>query len=399
MLEVLDVAVIGGGPIGSRTALQLAKSGYRVNVLEKKARIGEKSCCSGIISRECATVYDIPPEVILKQVNSANVYSPGGDCLHLYRPEIQACILDRGEFDRLLANRAAAAGAEYYLSTSVKNISFDSESVDIEAETGGKTLHFKPKTVVIASGFNTRLTKQAGLVGTGYFVHGAQIESTSNEIREVSVYFDQELAPGFFAWIIPTNQDRCLVGLLARSNPGSYLKNWIALLESRGTIRNNGSSMRYGSIPLKPLKRTYGDRFLVVGDAAGQVKPTTGGGIYFGMLCADIAADTINKAFVQGDFSAKIMASYEQSWHKILENELKNGYYARKLYERLSNNQINGLISTLKKSGMIENVLKQEDLSFDRHGGLLLKAVKMSAVSGAKRILKLPAGIFRKNKD
>ncbi len=396
---MLDVAVIGGGPSGSRTAFKLAESGYRVVVLEKKSGIGEKSCCSGIVSHECARLYNIPDEVILRQVNSASIYSPDGDCIHVYRPEIQACILDRSKFDRLLAERAAAAGAKYYLSTAVTNISTHSEHLDIEAETSGKTVHFQTRVAVIASGFNTRLTRKVGLAETGYYVHGAQIECTTSRISEVSVYFNQEVSPGFFSWIIPTDQDRCLVGLLARFNPGPLLHNWTARLESTGIIRSNGSGMRYGSIPLKPLKRTYGERFLVVGDAAGQVKPTTGGGIYFGMLCADIAADTLDTAVSRSDFSVKTMACYEQSWHKILANELKSGYYARRLYERLNNKQINGLFSTLNNSGMIEKAVQRQDLSFDWHGGLLLKAVSMGAAHGVKRAFSLPAGIFRKNKD
>jgi digeranylgeranylglycerophospholipid reductase len=396
VLDVPDVAVIGGGPTGSRTALQLAKCGYRVVVLEKRARIGEKPCCTGIVSRECAALYDIPSAVIFRQVNSANVYSPAGDCIHLFRPEIQACILNRSEFDRLLAERAASAGAEYHLSTAVKNICFSSVGIDIEAETNGKTVHYRPQVIVIASGFNTRLAKQAGLAGTGYFVHGAQIISTTKEIREVAVYFSQETAPGFFSWIVPLDQDRCLVGLLARSRPGLFLNKWITSLESRGIIRTDGASIYYGSIPLEPLKKTYGDRFLVVGDAAGQVKPTTGGGIYFGMLCADIAADALDQAFKHNDFSARVLRNYEQCWHRKLKNELKTGYYARKIYEHLSDHQINNLFTTLKQSGMVDAVLQQPDLSFDWHGGLLLKAVRMSAASGAKRILGLPSALFHR---
>jgi digeranylgeranylglycerophospholipid reductase len=390
-----DVAVIGGGPIGSRIACQLSNMGYSVAVLEKRARVGEKSCCTGIISRECTAAFSIPDEVIFRKCDSAKLFSPLGEWIQIYRPEIQVCIIKRAEFDRWMAGKAESAGAEYHLLTDAKNVLFYPDRVAVEAETEGITVHYEAKAVVLAGGFNNALIRHLGLGNIGYFVNGAQTEITVRGIQEVEVYFNQKIAPGFFAWIVPTDQEHCLIGLLSHHAPGLLLKKWLSLLETQRNIDQRGSTICYGSIPLRPLSRTYGERLLVVGDAAGQVKPTTGGGIYFGLLCADIATDTLNRALKKGDLSARGLSEYEHTWLTKLGHELKTEYYARRIYERLSDKQIEALFLKLKKAGLVESILRQDDFSFDWHGGLLLNAVKLSTASGVKRIFALPAKLFR----
>jgi digeranylgeranylglycerophospholipid reductase len=392
---MLDVIVIGGGPVGSRTASQLAGKGYRVGLLEKRSGIGQKSCCTGIVSRECVAAYEIPDEVIYRKVNSARIYSPGGETLRVYRSEVQACILKRAEFDRLMSARAKRAGVEYHLSTGVSRICFDPDRVTVEAEREAKKVRFESRAVVAACGFNPVLVKQLGVGSYKYSVNGAQIEIPVQGLEEIEVYLDQKIAPGFFGWIVPTDQGHCLAGLLTRRSPGVYLNTWLAALEKRLAIVRDKEKTRIGSIPLKPLGRTYGERFLIVGDAAGQVKPTTGGGIYFGLLCADMAAKTLDSALRHGDLSAHNLAGYERSWQNKLESELRAEYLARRIYECLNDRQIEALFTRLKESGMVDSILQQEDLSFDWHGKLLKQALKTSATARLKRLLSLPATLLK----
>ncbi len=393
---MLDVAVVGGGPAGSRTAFRLAGMGYKVVVLEKRPGLGEKPCCTGIVSRECADAFSIPDEVIYRKVNSASVFSPSGEQIRLSRPETQACILKRADFDRLLAEKAISAGAEYQVSTEVKNIVIGPDGVEIESEKQGHPVNFSASAVVLAPGFSSRLSRNLGFRRPGYFVSGAQVEVEAPGIAGVEVYFSQNSSPGFFSWIVPTRENRCLVGLLSRTTPGVYLARWLSGLEEKGRISLNGDPLHYGGIPLRPLSRTFRDRMLVVGDAAGQVKPTTGGGIYFGLLCADLAAESLDRAFKKGDLSSGELALYEAAWHKKLGSELQKEYFARKLYERLNDRQIDSLFLRLKQSGLVDSLLAQSDLSFDWHGGLLLKAVRPAAASGVKHILRFPARLFQR---
>ncbi len=386
---MLDVAVIGGGPIGSRVAFKLAVSGYRVTVFERRSNIGEKLCCTGIISQECISNFNISRDVILRKFSSAKLFSPSGEFIRIARPEIEACVIDRPVFDRAMAGQAQRHGAEFQLNSDVKEIIAEAEGIRIDVNRKGRVQQVRARSAVLTTGFNAPLVKQLGFSKPADSVAGAQADVQNNGIEEIEVHFNQTLAPGFFAWLVPTSEGRCLAGLISRDSPGKRLRDWLNNLETQGKITIQNSVTRYGGIPMRPLPRTFADRMLVVGDAAGQVKPTTGGGIYFGMLCADMAADTMHMAIQKEDLSSERLSVYERNWKKRIGSELRGEYLARKLYERLSDKQIESLLARAKSTGVIDSLLK-DDISFDWHGGLVLKVLKAGLLSQASRFLRLP---------
>ena len=154
------------------------------------------------------------------------------------------------------------------------------------------------------------------------------------------------------------------------------MKNLISKLIAQGKITSAETNITYGGIPLIPLPKTYKERIIVVGDAAGQVKPTTGGGIYYGLLCADIAAAVIHGALQSSNFSAKRMSRYEREWRKKLSKELQIGYWARKTYERLDDKQIENIFDIMQADKIHEAILQSPDFSFDWHSESILRALK-----------------------
>ncbi len=161
-------------------------------------------------------------------------------------------------------------------------------------------------------------------------------------------------------------------------------------LLAQGKIASAEAELSYGGIPLKPLARTYSDRLIVVGSAAGQVKPTTGGGIYYGLLCADMAADSLHRALETDALSARNLADYEKEWQRKLGWELKAGYWARKFYERLSDAQVDRIFDIIKSNGIDEALLKADDLSFDWHGRAVLRLIGHRALSKVIETVKIP---------
>ncbi|HUU65505.1 MAG TPA: NAD(P)/FAD-dependent oxidoreductase [Dehalococcoidales bacterium] len=391
-----DVIVIGGGPVGSYVAYKLAGIGHQVMVLERKRRIGETVCCTGIIGQECVSSFAIEDNVILRSVNSAKLFSPSGNLLRLWREEPQACVLDRAAFDIAMANRAQGNGAEYLLDSQVSRIEVEDDRVKIEAIHRKAGLNFEARSVVIATGFGSKLAERLGLGNFGDYVIGGQTEVATTGVDEVEVYLGREIAPGFFGWLVPTSPRMARVGLLSRHNPELYLRKLLASLVAQGKIVSVEAKLSCGGIPLKPLSRTYGERLIVVGNAAGQVKPTNGGGIYYGLLCANIAADTLHQALQRDDLSAKSLAKYEREWRRKLGRELKIGYWARKLFERLSDNQIDRIFNIIKVNGIDEALLKARDLSFDWHSQAILTLLGRTVVSKALGVIKLP---FQAGKD
>jgi geranylgeranyl reductase family protein len=384
-----DAIMVGGGPAGSHTAARLAGAGQSVLVLERKARPGEKVACTGIVGRECVETFNIDDSVILNRVKSASLFSPSGKVLHLHREETQACILDRAAFDTAMVERARQAGAEYRFGHRVRDVHISSEAVSVTVAAAGGEHVVQARAAVVAAGFAPGLVGRLGLGVYRDFTIGAQADVTAPDIKEVEVYFG-DVAPGFFAWLVPAAPGMVRAGLLCRRRPGLYLKKWLAGLASSGKIASAEAKINFGGIPLKPLQRTCGERLLVVGDAAGQVKPTSGGGIYYGLLCADIAADILNDALLNDDLSAKALARYERGWRKLLAGELRTGYWARRLYERLSNGQVDRLFDAVRAGGVDKAMLGAPELSFDWHGRTIASLLKYRLVAGALGVVRLP---------
>jgi len=385
-----DVIVIGGGLIGSYVAYKLAGMGYGVVVLEQHKQLGEQVCCAGIVSQECVRSFGVDKSVVLRQVNSARLFSPSGKLLRLWREEAQASIVDRPAFDRAIAGQAQDKGAEYRLNCMTTGLEVRDNAVTVKATHQGEGVSLEARAVVIATGFNPKFTEGLGLGKAGDFAVGAQAEVEPSGVDEIEVYFGQEIAPGFFAWLVPTSNRRALVGLLARRNQGLYLKKLMLSLLSQGKIVSAEVEPIYGVIPVKPLPKTCGERLVVVGDAAGQVKPTTGGGIYFGLLSAEIAADTLHRGLTNDALSATNLADYERRWRRKLGRELEIDYYARKLYERLGDQRIDRIFDIIKSHGIDEALLKAKDLSFDWHSRAILRLMGYRAISKALEVMKMP---------
>jgi flavin-dependent dehydrogenase len=229
------------------------------------------------------------------------------------------------------------------------------DGIRAKARCNGVTTGFQSRVAVLCNGFGGSLPKKTGFGRTGDFVLGAQVEVNTRGVQEVECYFGQSIAPGFFAWLVPTASDKALMGLLTRRNPRVYLKKLLSKLTDQGRVTTTNAPINYGGIPLMPLKKTYGERKIIVGDAA---------------------ADTVNEALQADSFSARKLSQYETRWKKLLGQELQVGYVARRIYENLNDNQIEGIFELIQSHGIHEELLQAPDFSFDWHSRHVIKALR-----------------------
>ncbi len=380
-MELYDAVVVGGGPAGSMAAQRLSSLGYGVLVLEKKDKIGKEVCCTGIISRECYEKFPVPAEVVYREAKSARLFSPAGKLIRIEREQTQAYIVNRTAYDAALAQNARESGAQYLLQHRVTQLLPENDCIVVHTAGNGDNC-FRARVVVVANGFASRLPLSSGLKRVNDFVTGAQAEVTTSGADEVEIYMGREVAPGFFAWLVPTSGNKALVGLLSLHNAGEHLKDFLSFLINQGKLVSGNFDIKYAGIPLKPLPKTFAERMLVVGDAAGQVKPTTGGGIYFSLLCAEIAAGTLHCALQKNDLSAGQLADYEKKWHNILSHELRIDYWAHRIYSGFTDSQLEHMFDIIKAKNIFQQFARDDTLSFDWHAGTLGQMLKHHALRG-----------------
>jgi len=377
--QFYDVIIVGAGPAGSYIAYELTSSGHDVAVFEEKSASRLNVCCTGIISTECFQSLDPGTDGILTKVNSAKFFSPSGRCLRVQTENVQAYVVNRLLLDKALASKAQSQGAQYFFSSLVTDIIPGRDSIQAETLCFGAREIFSARAMVLANGFRPKLPRKLGLGRIKSFLVGAQAEIEAKNVDELEVYFGQEIAPGLFAWLVPTSTNKAYIGLLATSQAKLYLQKFLNNLSGQGRITSREVEIEQKAIPGGTLARSYGDRVLVIGDAAGHVKPTTGGGIYFGHLGARIAAEVLDEALSSDNLTAGQLSRYQKQWKAKMGKELSRGYWARWAYAKLSNHQIEGIFNVLDSGGMAEALLNSNNFSFDWHSRLILAVLRHSS--------------------
>lgn len=389
--ESYDVIIVGAGPAGSYAAYRLASLGHKVAVLEQKEAPGLDVCCTGIISAECFRSFDISPEVILTTANSARFFSPSGRCFKVQSEKVQAYVVDRASFDKAVACKAEAQGADYLFSCQVVDIAVGNGGAQVEALFQGSREVFTSRAIILANGFKRKPPEKLGLGEIKHFLTGAQTEIEAENIDEVEVYFGQRITRGLFAWLVPASPNKALAGLLSTSQAKLHLREFLLGPFCQGRVITREARIGQKAIPLGSLPRTYGDRILVIGDAAGQVKPTTGGGIYFGHLGAKIAAEVLHRALSSDDLGSAQLSCYQKEWKARMGKEIFMGHWARRLYAKLNDYEIERIFGMLDSGGIAEALLNSPNFSFDWHSKSILAGLKYSlAYLGRKCRRSLP---------
>ena len=376
-----DVIIVGAGPAGANTALGLTKSGHSVTVIDSRTLLGDK-VCTGIIGSECVDKYPPAPNIIFGEPTSAIVTTANGKEYYFSTSYPQASVIDRTEYVAEFSRQAQNNGAKYFLDERVTSINVMESHVKVSTTQRNLTA----RCVVVASGFGTSLLSQVGLSKSYEYMVGSQVEVEIQNIQSVRVYLDSLKTPGFFSWITPTTNNKGLVGVISDNKSKHKLEELLKHLALTDVIDKVCGPSRSWGIPLKPINQTYSDRVLVDGDAAGQIKPITGGGIFYSLLCGDIAASVLNECLRNKDLSAAALSEYEVLWKKEIGKEILSSYGIRKFVERIPRKIQSQLVRVAKAHSLIEDIIMNKGM-FDLHSQIFSAMFSHPAVSW----------IFRKN--
>lgn len=378
--EGFGVLVVGAGPCGLIAAREAAGRGLGVIVVEEHKEIGLPVHCAGLLSEEGLESIGVPPShrFVLNEVRGAKFHSPTG--LSFTVEGRRAFVVDRAAFDKAIARQAAHLGTELRLGYKAERL--DMNGGFVSGVVGKDGQRIGADITIDAEGHRCRLLKGAGMKTPDPrgLLPGVQMELVGVDVDTdfVDVFVGREVAPGFFAWIIPTGPDSARVGLACRgADPHALLQRLVrermggcqALAVHTGCVSTGG-----------PSARTYGDGILVVGDAAGQTKATTGGGVITGGICAGIAGETAAEAAHRGDVSSRLLQSYERRWRKRLWGEFKTMLWARGIANRLSDATIDSIFQTVIREGLVGII--EEEGEIDSQSLVLRRLAKHPSILG-----------------
>ena len=370
-MKKYDTLIVGGGPIGGFIAGNIAEKNFNVAVIERNKEIGTPINCAGLITPRVFELLNIKKESIIQnEIKGANIHSPSGKILTIGGDKIHALAIDRSKFDKELIKNAKEKGAEIFLKNSL--LSAQKINNHIEVSTS-KNNNFKCNLLIGADGPYSKVRDRFAFPEPKEFLRGIGAELNNSNLNPdfVEIFVGKNIAPGFFAWIIPINKNgtKARIGLCISKNSPKYPKYYFSnLLKNKFTselINKAKITKQYGGIiPLGALKKTFCSNVLLAGDAAAQVKPTSGGGIYPGLLCANHCSNVSIEALKNNTFSSQFLKKYHKSWHADIGRELSMGMKFRKIFVHFTDRHFDKYIEKFQNQKINEIISKYGDIDY-----------------------------------
>lgn len=369
-----DVVVVGGRIGGSVSSLFASKGDLDVLMIEKRQEIGTPvQCAEGTSLGTFETLQMEPsPKYVCTEIGGVHVHSPDntrvtikmdGDEGFVLEKKV---VLERKIFDKHLAIESAKAGTDIMVKTTVKDLIIKEGKVcGVVAKHLGQTMDIQADMVIAADGMESNIARIAGLNNyqTPHDVCScAQYEMVGVDVDpdHLEVYLGEETAPGGYAWIFPKGENIANVGIGVRSSTETaynYLKKFTSKLDATPVELNVGAVPLYGTID-----KTFTDGLLVVGDAARQVEPASGGGIHITAECARIAGEVAVEAVKNEDTSSEFLKRYETRWKAAVGDKLEDSLKYRKIIDALTDDELNALAKFLNGE-KVEDIISLGSIS------------------------------------
>jgi len=387
-----DVVVVGGRIGGSISSLFASKNDVDVLMIEKRQEIGSPVQCAEGTTFSTFETLEMKPskKYICTEIMGAQVHAPDGSSFRVKegmtdgnilnnKTISEGYVLDRRVFDKYLAIESAKAGTDLMVKTTVKDlIRKEGKVCGVVVKHLGETIEIKADVVIAADGIESNLAYKSGLnslKNPDDICSCAQYELVGLDIDPnlLEFYFGRSVAPGGYSWIFPKGDGIANVGVGVRNSTETayyYLKKFVSKFNATPVELN------IGGVPLSgPMDKTYNDGFLVVGDAAGQVDPITGGGIHITASCARTAGEVAAEAVKVENVSSMFLRRYDELWRDEFEDDLKISFKLRKSFDKLSDNDMNALAEFFGNNNL-EKIPKLSTLKFLSKHPNLLKLLK-----------------------
>jgi digeranylgeranylglycerophospholipid reductase len=356
-----DIIVVGAGPAGSTTAKTAASRGLDVLLIEKRQQIGDPVRCAEGVNKEYIRNFVRPdPAWISAEVKGSRIYAPNGKMVEMGE-ELSGVevgyVLERKVFDRALAMEAAHAGAQVMVKTRASGLLTNNGYVTgIIAQHMGKSYDIKCDIVIGADGVESKIGRWAGIDTT--IKPGGLCSCMQYLITDIDVdpdfcefYLGNGIAPTGYVWVFPKGKKEANVGigisgfLPKNQTVNDLLDDFVKKKYPKGKI----IELIYGGVPAcGTIERTVSNGLILVGDAARQSDPLTGGGIFNSIWAGDMAGKVAVKAIKNSDVSAEFLQEYERKWRAEIGKNIDTSLIVKNRFLTLSDNDMNTLADSLE---------------------------------------------------
>jgi digeranylgeranylglycerophospholipid reductase len=365
--------VVGGGSVGGLSfAAEVAAKGISVAVLEEDQVIGEPEKCDGLVSERAMDKYIAPSkECIQARVNRGTIFSPSGVSASLDARKLAVIVIDRSTYEQQLRDLAVSRGAKVMTASRVTGTETHGARVKVVSSDGAYDCSY----YIDATGPSGLLRRnRAGLIPAAKF----EVRGSWFTEGEVEVYLDQDKYPGFFAWVIPRGNGIAKVGVAGVGiNTFKMLNAFLAGKKSE-ILTKVAAPIYVGG----PVSEFVSGRTMMVGESAGQVKPTTAGGIL-----GSVAAGMISARWVAESIKTKdpaLISNYQRDWDRRFGAEFRKMKRLRGIFERLSNEDLENIVEVLNARKVSEKLASTD---FDFHATAVLSALGMKGTLQLARML------------
>jgi digeranylgeranylglycerophospholipid reductase len=369
-----DLVIIGGGPAGMSAAATAAANGYDVIVFEEHATVGDPVHCTGVLAAEAFEELGLRRDIILHELRHVCFHAPGGATLDYDTPTAEALVIDRRAFDQQLAARAQSAGARVCAGVRATDLTVTSDAASVTLADGQC---ITARAAVLATGANYALQRRLGMGMPRVYLQSAQREYRATRTGPVEVFFGRAVAPKGFGWVVPVHRPDghyVRVGVMAERDVEQGFHAIVQRSAHRWGIDVSDVTPRRKMLPLSAVPRSYSDRVLVVGDAAGLVKPTTGGGIYYSIVSGRLAGQVLSTALRADKLAARDLAGYQREWRRRFTREFGAQLALRMLAHRMSDEAIDTMFQLSVAEGLMP--ILRRAARFNQHQGFIRELLR-----------------------
>ncbi len=351
-----DVLVVGAGPAGSIAAEVAASGGADTLLIDKKADPSRSSACGGLVSKGAWNELDASSQAIVNEIKGVKVHPPEGKSFVLQSQTVKAYVIDRDKLNADLLSRAEASGVRVRAETGI--FARTDGGVKIRSLEEGEERALEPRVIIGADGPRSDVRRLFDLERPSELLYAIQSETKLTGIRadRVEVYFGDEIAPGFFGWVIPVSEDSARIGLATKK--GERLKTCFRNLLEEVDL-GEVEDFTTGVIPIGVPDHSPGGHVLTVGDAAGQVKPTTGGGLYPISITSKIAGEAAVKGLARLENPS---GYYYKAWMDQIGKDLKREMLLHRVLEGVSDESLSRLLGLLDRPEIANWVADKGDI-------------------------------------